>query len=94
MAIYKMLKYHDGTAQANKIAVKALTNDDGTNEITTDEIGDLSNLKTSEKGSLVGSINSHLNDDTQHIYVDKNSPTTSYKLVVVDGRPYLEVVSV
>ncbi len=40
------------------------------------------------------SIEAHLNDDTQHIYVDKNSPTTSYKLVVVDGRPYLEVVSV
>lgn len=39
-------------------------------------------------------FNSHLNDDTQHIYVDKNAPTTSYKIVVIDGRPYLEVVSV
>jgi|GEM_PF-4382706 len=38
-------------------------------------------------------VTAHIKDEIPHIYKDRNT-TAEYRLVVIDGRPYLEVVKV
>ena len=58
------------------------------------EVGTLSTLTTTDKSSLVGAVNevnAHKNDYTApHEYQDEVTGVR-YKLVMVDGEPYMEV---
>lgn len=56
-----------------------------------DKIGNLSNLHTTDKSSLVNAVNEHLNETMPHQIVDKKTGKTykyGYQLST-DGRPQL-----
>lgn len=57
MATYKQFRYPTQSGQEHKLSIKALSNDAGTLEIIAEDIGNKSNLTTTEKNSLVGAIN-------------------------------------
>lgn len=83
----------------NKGITKQELNDDILQELN--KIGDLSKLKTISKNNAVESIN-EVKDNFNNIdeqlaematLKDKNT-NVKYKLVVIDGEPFLEVVKV
>lgn len=65
--------------------------------ITTEAVvdGSLGDVKLSTGATaILQRFANHLANNTEHIWFDKTTPTTSYKMVVISGKPYLEVVSV